>query len=464
MENSKVRKLAYASSIVLIALITSVPAHAAAEWTVLTFIQADNNLADFAYYNINDMQKGILSDDDVNILVQWDQPENRRIWRYRITASGKVEDASVSGEMGNQPAKELTDSMRWASSDYPANRYALILWNHGTGVENYCYQGELDDGYDLRQPQLAPELRSWIQIPGFEQANQTTERTILYDDTEGTCLGCSELGSCMGEIKTILGKNLDLLGMDACLMAMLEIEWQVKDSVDVIVASEEIEPGYGWSYEGFINPLTTNPKMTAAQLGQAIVNSYTTLYANNYYAQDHTLSCVCTTKLDAIKDNLQQFIRDVDTCVQADEYRARSAIQKARYASIEMYISEYIDLHSFYAALVRRLDDVSPRSDRILSKARRRRRQKYSPDYLAALDAMIKTAKEGMNLISDAVLSNATGPLMDGAHGLSIYFPRKGEMHASYADVRFGKEVNWEEFVKTNMKAQQRKRRERRRR
>ncbi len=107
-------------------------------WTLLAYIQADNSLADFASYNINAMQQGMLDDTNVNMLVQWDQPGNNRSWRYRIVRGGKIEDASLSSEMGVNPSQEIVDSMQWAVNSYPASHYGLILWNHGSGIEDYC--------------------------------------------------------------------------------------------------------------------------------------------------------------------------------------------------------------------------------------------------------------------------------------------------------------------------------------
>ena len=63
-----------------------------AEWTFLVYIQADNNLAPFADFNIAQMQRGIVADSSrVNVLVQWDQPNNNKTWRYKIVKGGKVD-------------------------------------------------------------------------------------------------------------------------------------------------------------------------------------------------------------------------------------------------------------------------------------------------------------------------------------------------------------------------------------
>src|SRR5271157_1859487 len=106
-----------------------------AAWTMLVYMAADNSLASFASYNIKDMSAGLASTDGTNILVQWDQPNNNITWRYKVTPGGTVDVGSLNSEMGYNPANELVASMKWATQNYPANNYALVLWNHGSGIE-----------------------------------------------------------------------------------------------------------------------------------------------------------------------------------------------------------------------------------------------------------------------------------------------------------------------------------------
>src|SRR5579872_3463975 len=208
-----------------------------AEWTIVVYMQADNNLAPFAIYNVEEMQKGMLSADQVNLLIEWDQPQNQKTWRYRILPGDKVDVGSLETEMGTDPVTEIVDAMQWAQTEYPAKKYALILWNHGSGVE------------DFKDPLLKTKrmFHSWITLPGCPCATKDG-RGILYDDSQGTVLTNQGLTLALTQIKKNLGKNIDLLGMDACLMAMLEIGYQVKNNVDYFVGSQQTEPGLGWAY------------------------------------------------------------------------------------------------------------------------------------------------------------------------------------------------------------------------
>ncbi len=43
-------------------------------------------------------------------------------------------------------------------------------------------------------------------------------------------------------------RNLDILGMDACYMAMGEVAYQVRESVDILIGAEGLEAEFGWPY------------------------------------------------------------------------------------------------------------------------------------------------------------------------------------------------------------------------
>jgi len=408
-----------------------------AEWTIVAYVQADNNLAPYATYNINDMQVGMKSADQVNMLVEWDQPNNNKTWRYRIVPGNRIEDGSLSTEMGIDPVGEIVAAMQWAQTNYPAKKYGLILWNHGSGVE------------DFKNPLAKTQrlIHSWIQIPGAAVLSPG-QRGILYDDSQGTCLTNQGLTSALTQIKTNLGKNLDFLGMDACLMAMLEVGYQVKDCVNYFVGSQQTEPGNGWAYSNWLTPLTTNPSSFGGlELSQAIVAAYGQFYQNEKDAQDYTQSAVQTSAIDGIKQNINQFIANVAACKVADATQTKAMIKAARKQATEFYMPEYIDLYSFYAALGNRLGKNAAKSERILNAARPAAKS-VNKNFLAACATLKQTVSAGMKLISSAVVANASGPDYPNVKGVSIYYPTTGSIHASYPLTQFAQDSAWLGFLK----------------
>lgn len=399
-----------------------------AEWSVLTYIQGDNNLDPFAYFNVKAMQKGVRETDQVHALVQWDRPNDNKTWRFRITPGGKIEDESLSSEMGYHPRQELVDGMQWVVNRYPALHYALILWNHGSGVEDYSPGSRQQRRY----------YSKWLQLIGSSPETQT-ERGVLYDDSQGTCLTNSEMSDALRDIKGIIGRNLDILGMDACLMAMFEIAYEVKDFVDYFVASQELEPGEGWEYTSMFNALTTMPTITPAQLAKTIVTGYARYYRKRGDTPDFTMSAFDLSQVAALDTALSRIISMLNECKKLDPQGVKSIVRKARVASLEMDVKEYIDMGTFLSELAKRFGDKSSKKEPAL-----RKRLAYNKSTKFLRSALFS----GLTQINNLIIGNATGPLRARARGVSIYYPAKGAIHSSYRQTAFAQNSNWINFLK----------------
>ena len=108
-------------------------AAAKAKWTFMVFMAADNNLDAASVKDLAEMSKA-GSTPEVNILVQLDRAGNNPTNRYRITkGSYKSDVVCTLPETNTGDPSVLTDFLNWAFQSYPAERYFLILWNHGSG-------------------------------------------------------------------------------------------------------------------------------------------------------------------------------------------------------------------------------------------------------------------------------------------------------------------------------------------
>ena len=137
------------------------------EWTVLVYLNADNDLYRFGFLNMQQMES-IGSTAGMNVVVQFDpEPQGQPTTRYFVTknanpVNGKITSQVVGTlpetDMGNP--KTLSDFLVWGVQNYPAKKYAVIVWNHGNGWQGVSYD-------DNPQSHLSmPELRA-----GFEQMN-----------------------------------------------------------------------------------------------------------------------------------------------------------------------------------------------------------------------------------------------------------------------------------------------------
>ncbi|QQR49802.1 hypothetical protein IPF37_03095 [bacterium] len=415
----------------LIAIIVMPAINAAkqAEWTILTYIQADNSLASFALKNIQNMQKA-ASNNNINILVHWNQPENRNIVRYRVTQKALIEDKNIGIKTYDDHEKSLVDAMQWAALRYPAKKYMLNLWNHGSGIIDRV-------NYLKGRDQIRSPLNdtSWLEVPGLKK--KSPFRGILYSDTNRTYLNNQQLTRSLKAIAFILGKKIDVVGMDACFMAMLEVAYQIKDHAKVLVASQNSEPGLGWHYEAFLNNLSKNPHLfNAPKLSKHIVNTYQKLYAGsvNFYTQ----SAINLNAIDPIKENINQLVASLEQCKMLNEQKIKAVIQTASNKALNFHVSDFIDLHSFYTALLNAIKGT------IINK----QANKNNHEYIAALHDVRAIVRDGLTSINQAVYHSTAAPQYSKAHGISIYVPRK-KIHSSYAKTMFANDSLWLHFLET---------------
>lgn len=275
-----------------------------AKWTVMVYMAGDNNLDGAALRDIAEMAK-VGSTKDVNVLVQLDRIEDKLTRRFRITKGGGFKKDCVAsfGDTNTGDPQVLFDFVNWATQNYPADRHALILWNHGSG-----WWEEEEKGRAAGPGKKRRHL--------FRHNIPQEHRSICYDDTsDGDALDNRELKVVLTAIGALLGKKIDLLGMDACLMNMVEVAYQLRDSVNYIVGSEIEEPFDGWPYTEILAYLTAKPAKDTAVIAGEIVKRYVASYKGQgetvtQSALDAGRIADLTSKVDALADMLNASLGD----------------------------------------------------------------------------------------------------------------------------------------------------------
>ena len=237
------------------------------KWTFMVYVDADDsNLEEQAIGDFLEMAE-VGSNKDVNIVVQLDRISGEDAsygdWsdcrRFLITEGLTPDDMSAAvavGEVNMGDAATLVDFAGWTAYNYPAEHYALIISSHGKGWLGCC----------------------WDETSGNDNLN------------------LMELRSALSDVNNLLGKPLDVLGFDACLMGMTEVACEVKDYASVLVASENAEPSSGWPYDSILAQLTGAPDMNSDQLATAIVDHYYVDHAPTNY----TMAAIDLTKVDTL--------------------------------------------------------------------------------------------------------------------------------------------------------------------
>lgn len=285
-----------------------------AKWTFMVYMAGDNNLSSAGDTDLLEMRQ-VGSTPDVNVLLEFDNAGNLGTQRFRVLSTGNDLVQSL-GETDAGDPNVLLDFVKWAKQDYPAERYALILWNHGGGWEpsqiDTIAQEVRAPGYFSREateragsPLRRAFFRSTVEAIMSQPTSQ--ERAICSDDGSGHSLDTVELGKVLDKAIGVLGQKLDLLGMDACLMSNLEVAYQAEPYAKYVVASEESEPNQGWPYERVLACLTGNPDISTADLATEIVHAYIQSYLDRNYTGDITQAAMDLSQIGVLSAAIDQF-------------------------------------------------------------------------------------------------------------------------------------------------------------
>lgn len=362
------------------------------DWTVLIYLNADNDLERFGILNFNQMEK-VGSTDRLKIVVQIDRSpgydSTNDNWtgtrRYLVTKDGdpnKINSTLIQdmGELDMGSPDTLRDFIRWGQQNYPSTRCCLVIWNHGSG---------------------------------WRTANRTaiTTKNVSFDDTSGTSIQTSDLAYALsGAVQQI-----DVVAFDASLMQMLEVAYELRSSAKILVGSEESPPGDGYVYDRWLAPLAASPGMGATQLGTVIAQEYVKAYTNVY---DVTQSVIELANLPAVAVAADDLALALIPQATTNAAALRSARQSAQSYAFDYY-KDLID----YAGLVNQL----------------------VPDAaISAAYAKLQTA------LSSAVIYEAhTGSSVARSHGLSVYVPEPSEYLSRYETIAFSRDYpNWAKWLK----------------
>jgi len=400
------------------------PAQCHAKWTVMVYMAADNNLDDIRgnpfLKDINEMEIGIDTT-AVQLIVLGDRcsygdklgEENTYIYNITndtvttitypysgdyaytgIASSTKsvsnLLPSTTTNELNMGDPANLVVFSTWAAKKYQADNYMLILWDHGSGW----------------LPTMASHLK----------------KSIAFDNTSNDFLTMDEMSSALESITSAIGRKIDIIGFDACLMAQIEVAYQIKDYANYMIASEEKEPDSGWPYDKILSQFTGNGNISPIDLSKNIVN-VTDVY---------TISAIDLNKISNIKNSVINFadglisIRKMPTIYNELNTSVLQTVDYFGMGNNDIYGG--VDLY-----------DLT-----------------YKIENSTAIGYMgLKTAAASVErAVNDCVIANSTGSNHSNSHGISINFPKsyeswfeKNNPDDYYSQLKFAKETNWNYFL-----------------
>ena len=416
-------------------------------WLVMLYQDADDKiLEEDIYLDLNEAER-IGSSDRVQIVSQVDR-YNRGFsgdgnWdstkRFYITADPDLkrvrsQEIMDLGEVNMASGDSLVDFVTWAADTFPADKYVLIMSDHGMG-----WPGGWSD-----------------PAPGGRGPDNIALASALGDE-----LFLMELDDALGEIRANSAiDQFELIGLDACLMSHVEVYDALAPHAHYAVASQETEPALGWAYTGFLGDLVQNPDIDGAGLGQLIVESYIDKdqrivddqaraeftgkgsplsgvmgMLGGVSAQQLTEQMQSNITLTAV--DLQTFPKVMDSL--NDLAFALQDIRQPQIAQARNYAQSYTSVFG---------SNVPPSYLDLVNFAKLIKKESNDPHVSQIVDELVA-------VIDQAVIAERHGPNKPGSSGLSIYFPNSQLYNSAvagaqaYTEVanRFAKDSLWDDFL-----------------
>jgi hypothetical protein len=278
-------------------------------WTVLVYLDGDNNLDPDSLNDIAEMQM-VGSTDKVTVLVLWDR-YSEPAYLYKVTEGNVtpvgVDDFLVDGKKAYGQEVSMADwhvlkaFADYGKANFPADHFMLDLWDHGNAFGYACW----DD-------HAAPD---W----------QTPARAISLDNIGSALEGFG---------------NLDILTYDGCTIGMIEIAYnltlippEMGLTIGYLVASEEYIPNNGYAYNQVLEQMNTMRDTSAGAVAKMLADEYAKCYSPHGQAKGSStvgLSVIDLSKIGAVVAPLKALTVALEKGLDSDFANYKGMIGAAR--------------------------------------------------------------------------------------------------------------------------------------
>ncbi len=329
-------------------------------WTILVYLHGDNNLESSSLEDLEEME-AVGSKQGFNIVVQWDRASVAGGIRG-VVKKGDLEVRQKLPEQNSDDPKVLSSFLQWGVRSFPAQRYGVIMWDHG---------GQWDGGF------------------GGDESNGENGMNIF-----------DMRGAIQSAMVSTGVKKLDFLAFDTCLMGGLEVLGQFADLTRLYIADPEIDYGAGWDYNAALGYLQKNPSVSVLEFGKREVATW----AAHHNEDEADLRYRAHAAYDTTQfGNVLSAVKVLNTSLQADWQDESEALSSLRSKVTEYSISPeepkaprpYVDLGDLAGLFLAKSSSSEVRN----------------------------AAKNVLSSIDKLVFAKSLGQSNKSARGLSVWMP-----------------------------------------
>ncbi|MGE0495893.1 MAG: clostripain-related cysteine peptidase [Vulcanimicrobiota bacterium] len=393
------------------------PAAERKKWTVLYYFDGKNNLSPMAKHSFNSIDK-VGSDDNVNLVAQVGLMK-QDVLRGLVKQGEGTDKYENLGNIDMGSHKSVQEFLEWGIKNYPAERYAVVLWNHGAGFKG-----------------------------------------VLTDDEHNSIVTNKQLAEALENAQKNTGARINVVNFNACLMNQAEVGYELRNSADFMVGSEEVEAGLRIPIPGLFGTTpqhkvaedikAANGDLTGEDVAKLFVYEADKQFGKSLFTP--TQSAIALAKMGPVRDAAETLAGALLGEIQKDPSLIdvlRKDIKSAQnYAKIDAHIEPYCDY--------RDLGDFS----KIVARDERF----TNPAVKEAAQALQSALAEAIVAETHATVSGMVGSSMAGSTGMSAYIPvdygfdRQGTSPVDgvpvggthgYEKTSFGANSNWEQMLKT---------------
>jgi Clostripain family len=363
---------------------------AANSWTILVYLHGDNNLEGSSVEDLEEMA-AVGSKQGFNIVVQWDRASVAGGIRG-VVKKGDLEVRQKLPEQNSDDPKVLSSFLQWGMKSFPAQRYGVIMWDHG---------GQWDGGF------------------GGDESNGENSMNIF-----------DMRGAIQSAMVTTGVKKLDFLAFDTCLMGGLEVLGQFADLTKLYIADPEIDYGAGWDYAASLGYLQKNPGISLTDFGKREVATW----AAHHNEDEADLRYRAHAAYDTTQfGNVLSAVKSLNTSLQANWNDESDVLSSLRSKVTEYSISPeepkaprpYVDLGDLASLFLAKSSSSDVRN----------------------------AAKNVLSSIDKLVFAKSLGQSNKNARGLSVWMPadrsKLPDENTMLAYNKLGSSVNsgWDDFL-----------------
>ncbi len=400
-------------------------------WTIMVYADADNNLESSILEDVAEMKLGFIDEAGVNLILLIDRGAysydsevlggyftDTRMYRIFSGKASRIYDEESQYFEGLNPDKRYEANMGdpetlksfigYCKTNYPADKYGLIISSHGSGP---------------RKKSAAAESLS-------------STRGICQDETNDyDSLYTAEITDVLSEDEAV-----DFLGFDSCMMGNAEVAYQYRPgngsfSADYMAASPAAEWSYGWDYRAIFSSLDGTiydpHSMTGEELGQLVVSTYAD-YVEGFQSTG-TMSCYDLSKIEAVKNSIDElaveFFSSSSSRQMAEAIRGSGTLIDMIYYFDSSSLEEWVYLPMF---------DIYDFAAKINDE---------SSDFTATEKQI---SGEIMNAVESCIVSSWAdsdyNSFTKGSHGISFFFP-EGDYQYNYYDTASRDQMSYSVWV-----------------